>query len=59
MRAPGGSQRETLLICLWPKADMTVYDSDVRFRGQSGHAPITLQCRLLTLKRHCGRLRLA
>jgi len=35
----------------WPKADMTVRDPDVRFRGQSGH-PLGLdECLLLTL---CG-----
>jgi len=33
----------------WPKADMTVHDSDVRFRGQSGHLLGLADCLLMTL----------
>jgi hypothetical protein len=32
----------------WPKADMTVRDSDVRFRGQSGHPLGFDECLLMT-----------
>ena len=33
----------------WPKADMTVRDFDVRFRGQSGLPVRLAECLLLTL----------
>jgi len=39
-------------VAHWPKADMTVRDSDVRFRGQSGH-PLGLdEYLLMTQLRH-------
>ena len=46
-------------VAHWPKADMTVRDSDVRFRGQSGHPLGLADCLLMTRSRQaddCGRL---
>ena len=38
------------------RSAMTVRDSDVRFRGQSGH-PLGLdECRLMTRRRHRGHV---
>ena len=39
-------------VCYWPKADMTLRDSDVRFRGQSGHHQPRRRLPLLTQSGH-------
>ena len=35
-------------VSCWPKADMTLRGSDVRFRGLSGHPVMLAGCLLLT-----------
>jgi hypothetical protein len=35
-------------VSYWPKADITVASTDVRFRGQSGHRALVSPCPLLT-----------
>jgi hypothetical protein len=35
-------------VCYWPKADIAVATTDVRFRGQSSHHDLIASCPLVT-----------
>jgi len=39
-------------VCLWLLADINVRAEHVRFRGQSGHSQIAIQCPLMTQSGH-------
>jgi hypothetical protein len=39
-------------VCFWHLADINVRAEHVRFRGQSGHSQIAIQCPLMTLSGH-------